>query len=502
MLRTLFTLVLTAAAVRAEDVVVHGNVLFPIQTARAGVTAAARAADVSRAIERAAQDSRVNSSELTIAETAEESAVLANRAFLFAVTNDDARAAGLPRDELARRYRDRAALAISEYRNAWTLSELGPKLGFLLLDLFLLGLFVWFTQWAARRLSNWLGNRCRDWFARFRPLSRSILLPAFLVLRTFVAILILAAVVAAAAYGLSLFSSTRPLANSLLDLLRGTSSQVAGAILGYLPDLATVFAIVFLGWQAIRLLRGLADAVAEGTIRWQGFAPEWAEPTFDLAAFLLVVLAIVMAFPYLPGGDSPALRGASIFIGVLVSLGSGSTVGSAISGVIITYMRPFQVGDRVKIGDSEGDVIEKSILVTRIRTVKNVEVIVPNSTVLGTQILNYSSLARRDGLILHTTITIGYGTPWPKVHALMIAAARATPGIVEAPAPFVLQTALNDFHISYQINAYTREPNRMQDIQGALHENIQTQFAASGVEILSPAYLAMRDGNPSTIPVS
>jgi len=169
---------------------------------------------------------------------------------------------------------------------------------------------------------------------------------------------------------------------------------------------------------------------------------------------------------------------------------------------VLTYMRPFRVGEYVKIADSTGDVLEKNLLVTRLRTVKNVEVVIPNGAVLGNQILNYSAMARKRGLILNTTVTIGYDAPWRTVHELLNCAARQTDGILADPPPFVLQTALNDFNVSYQLNAYTDRPNDMVDIYSRLHENIQDSFNRAGVEIMSPSYYALRDGNTVTIPES
>ncbi|TFH49653.1 MAG: mechanosensitive ion channel, partial [Methanothrix sp.] len=179
-----------------------------------------------------------------------------------------------------------------------------------------------------------------------------------------------------------------------------------------------------------------------------------------------------------------------------------SAIANIVAGVILTYMRAFKLGDRVKIADTIGDVVEKTLLVTRVRTIKNVDITVPNAMVLSSHIINYSSTAEDDGLILHTTITIGYDAPWRQVHELMIAAARATSNILETPAPFVLQTSLDDFYVSYQINAYTDKPSVMARTYSELHQNIQEKFNEGGVEIMPPHYATLRDGNMTTIPES
>jgi small-conductance mechanosensitive channel len=214
----------------------------------------------------------------------------------------------------------------------------------------------------------------------------------------------------------------------------------------------------------------------------------------------VIALALVLAFPYLPGSASPAFQGVSIFIGLLLSLGSTSVVANIVSGLVLTYTHAFRVGDRVRIADTVGDVIEKGLLVTRMRTIKNVEITVPNGMVMGSHIINYSAVAQEHGLILNTTITLGYDIPWRLIHETLIKAAQATNGILPEPRPFVLQTSLDDFYVSYELNAYTDQPNKMIVVYSELHQNIQDFCNEAGIEILSPHYGALRDGNPSTIP--
>jgi small-conductance mechanosensitive channel len=171
-----------------------------------------------------------------------------------------------------------------------------------------------------------------------------------------------------------------------------------------------------------------------------------------------------------------------------------------IGGVMITSMRPFRLGDVIQVGDTRGTVVEKSLLVTRIRTPKNVEVTLPNATVLGSQILNYTAQSKERALLLHTTVTIGYDVPWRQVHDLLLEAARTAEGILQDPPPFVNQTGLDDFYVSYQLNAATKDPERMNEIYSRLHEAIQDAFFKAGVEIMSPHFAALRDGNTAAIP--
>jgi small-conductance mechanosensitive channel len=258
--------------------------------------------------------------------------------------------------------------------------------------------------------------------------------------------------------------------------------------------------IVVLTRIVLRVVRAGFRELEVGRVSISGFYPDWARPTYNIVRLLVIALAGVSIFPYLPGSGSSAFQSISIFVGVLVSLGSSSAVANAVAGVILTYMRPFSVGDRIRSGDAEGMVVAKNLLVVRLRTDKNEEVTLPSATVLGAHVTNYSARARREGLLVHTAVTIGYTEPWRKVHALLLAAARGSPGLVDEPGPFVLQTALDDFYVHYQLNAYCRDPVPLPAILAALHERIQDQFAAAGVEIMSPHYTALRDGHGIAYP--
>lgn len=298
----------------------------------------------------------------------------------------------------------------------------------------------------------------------------------------------------------SLFPWTRNLAGRLLEAIAIPLRLSMRAFLDYLPNLLVLALVLLACRYLLKLLRLVSRGVHSGRLRFQGFHSEWAEPTYKLARVLVWASALIVAFPYLPGSDSEVFKGVTIFAGIVFSLGSTGLMGNAIAGVLLTYMRAFRVGDRIQVGDTLGDVVESSLLVTRVRTIKNVDVTIPNAMLLGSQVQNFSANAPDRGLILHTTVTIGYDAPWRTVHRLLIEAAKATEGILPEPEPFVLQTSLDDFYVSYQINAYTRNPQAMANLYSALHMNIQEAFNTAGVEIMSPHYRAERDGNAIAIP--
>jgi small-conductance mechanosensitive channel len=244
----------------------------------------------------------------------------------------------------------------------------------------------------------------------------------------------------------------------------------------------------------------LFSSVERGIPVIPGLVPELAAPTRQLARWLSYILALIVIFPYLPGSGSPAFQGVGIFVGLMVSLGSSGPIGNIVSGIVLTYSRSFTVGDRVRIADTTGDIISAGLVSTKVLTIKNEEVTIPNSTILGNHIVNYTKRASQQGLILHTGVTIGYDAPWRTVHKLLTEAALATDGVLHEPLPFVLQTSLDDSYVAYEINAYTRDAGRMVVIYSDLRQNIQDIFNAAGVEIMSPHYAALRDGNTVTTP--
>jgi small-conductance mechanosensitive channel len=293
---------------------------------------------------------------------------------------------------------------------------------------------------------------------------------------------------------------TRPSARRLMDYVEEPITFVGQGLIDSLPNFFYLAVIALVTRLGLRLVRFLFNEVERGAIGFPNFPAEWAPPTYRLLRVLLVALALVAAYPYIPGSSSPAFQGISVFLGLLISLSSSAAIGNIVSGTVLTYTGGFRLNDRVRIGDTTGDIVETSMLVTKIRTIKNVVVSIPNAVVLSSPMVNYSALARKDGLILHTGVTIGYDAPWRQVHDLLITAARRTPGIVEAPPPFVLQTALNDFYVAYEVNAFTHDAHRMVQIYSDLHANIQDAFNEAGVEIMSPHFGALRDGNRIAIP--
>jgi small-conductance mechanosensitive channel len=299
----------------------------------------------------------------------------------------------------------------------------------------------------------------------------------------------------------SIFPFTRGWADELFQLIWSPFKGIFIAVWEYLPNLFKVLVIYFVMKYVIRFLEYIFSEIGSEKLIVTGFYPDWAMTTFNILKFILYAFMFVLIFPYLPGSGSDIFKGVSIFIGVLFSLGSSTAIANMVAGLVITYMRPFKIGDRIKIGEVTGDVLEKTLLVTRVRTIKNEVVTIPNSSVLSGNTTNYTIEANEKGLIVHTTVTIGYDIPWKQVHQVLIDAALRVETILKEPTPFVLQPSLDDFYVSYQVNAYTKEANKQATIYSSLHQNIQDVCNERGIEILSPHYRAARDGNSTTIPM-
>ena len=432
--------------------------------------------------------------------------ILAGSNRIMGITESDAKAAERSRAELAEEYTEVLRLVVKQYREDHTWRRywwgvLYAALATAIISALLVALF--FIRSSARsRMERWLARR----EAEGAPLSvalrlRRYLGPPFTALfRTLFWIVILGLLQTYTTVVLGFFASTRYTSYRITNWLLSEFAAFGKTCVGYVPNLLLILCIFLVTSYLIKVNKYIFQEISNQRVTIRGFYPDWAEPTAKLTRTLILAAAAIVVFPYLPGSESPAFKGISVFLGVLLSLGSTSAVAHAVAGTILTYMRAFQVGDFVRIGNDVGEVTEKTLLVTRICTQKNELVTIPNGTVLGGVVVNYSAEARHKGVIFHTTVTIGYSAPWRQVHELLTSAALATEDVLRDPEPFVVQTALNDFYVGYELNAYTVNPKNMQNIYSRLHQNIQDKFNEAGVEINSPHYTSLRDGNRTTIP--
>lgn len=293
-------------------------------------------------------------------------------------------------------------------------------------------------------------------------------------------------------YVLTRFPWTRAAGRRMLAAIADPLRNMGENFVAAIPNMVLLAIIFFVTRYVLGLARLYFDALERGTIARGSFEPEWAQPTFGLVRIVIIAFGLIIAYPLIPGSDSLAFKGLSILAGALVALGSSAAMANIIAGYLILYRRAFRIGDRVQIGEVIGIVTDLRLQVTHLRNHRNEEINIPNATILTSEVVNFSIAARQGKLVLHTEVGIGYEVPWRQVEAMLIDAARATPGVMAEPPPFVLQTQLGDFAVVYALHACTDQTILIPHVYADLHRNILDQFNANGVQIMTPAY----EGDP------
>ncbi|NSL89424.1 mechanosensitive ion channel [Chitinophaga sp. Mgbs1] len=465
-----------------------------------------RAANIERKLQQLEHDPFFAADSLKPAANENNVDIIYNDIILMTVTDDDALWLERDKSSVAAEYAAIMRKEILLQKDQNSLKNVLIRIGWLALILAVFGLIVYGINRVFKRIRIRLIKRKEEYFKGVKVKGYALLNQQkqlglfYSALKIIRIVLILFIFYITLPLIFSIFPWTKGIADKLIDWTLSPIKAILAGVLQYLPKLLTILVIYIVTRYLVRLVNYLAAEIACGNLQIKGFYADWAMPTASGIKFLLYAFMFVVIFPYLPGSDSKIFQGVSVFLGILFSLGSSSAISNVVAGFVITYMRPFKIGDRIKIGDITGDVIEKTLLVTRLRTIKNEEITVPNASVLNGHTINFTSSSKDLGLILHTTVTIGYDVPWKQVQELLIRAALATDGILKDRPPFVLQTALNDFSVAYEINAFTDQSHKMAVIYSGLHQQIQDQFNAAGIEIMSPQYHAHRDGSASTIP--
>ncbi len=491
----------------AHPVMLLTDTLFSIYTRIGSFSAAERADAISRRIKNLYDDAFFNPDSLLIVRNeVTYDIVYENDNIIMSVTDLDALWYNESADKIASVYLAKIKNGIRVEKQENSIWSWLTRIGYIALIIFGIWLIIHGINRLFRRISSTLKAHKDRYFKGFSIRKVQVLTAdqhyyfAMRINNIFRLVIIVLAFYLALPLFFGVFPQTKSFATVLWRWIITPATAIFDSILHFLPNLFTIIVIYIATRYLIKIVKYFAIEIDKENIRLNGFYKEWARPTYNIVKFLIYAFMFIIIFPYLPGFQSDAFKGVSVFLGVLISLGSSSAISNLIAGLVITYMRPFKKGDRVKIGDVVGDVIEKTMLVTRIRTIKNEDITVPNSTILSSHTINYSANAQETGLIVHTTVTIGYDVPWKEVHQALIDAALQTECILQQPLPFVMQTSLDDFYVSYQLNAYTKDANKQAVIYSHLHQNIQDTCNGRGIEIMSPHYRSMRDGNPSTIP--
>ncbi len=491
-------------------VMLDNQELFTIRQGIGSFSAQERAKSITTRIEKIADDDALSPEDLTIKIDPEDKnpSIILGDTVIATITSKDAKLHSVSQEVLAERALAKIKAAIVRYRQERQPDNLLKDAALTVSATLSTVLIFWVIIFISSRVFPQIQRLITSLvpgvvFQNFEIISsRTIGIFSLRVLQFIRTLIILTILYFYLTFVLRLFPWTRKFGDGFLQYFFSALEVISQEIAKYLPNIFIILIIVFITHYLLRAIKPFFTGLERENLVINGFYPDWAKPTYNLLSLLIIALAIVIAFPYLPGFNSPAFQGVSVFLGVLFSLGSTSAIANVVGGIILIYTRSFQLGDKISIGDVIGDVIEKGLLVTRIRTPSNRIITIPNSSLLNTNVINFTVSQRefKQPLILQTTVTLGYDLPWRKVHATLKEAALATKFIVSEPAPFVLQTSLDDFYVSYQLNAYTDHPSKMVYIYSELHQNIQDKCNEVGIEIMSPHYKALRDGNHSTIP--
>ena len=487
-------------------VIVEGDTLYYLFAKRGGHTPQQRAEMNAAAITELGKRFNLQPDSVYIDSSDIVTDLMYGNKVLSSFTDQDGLWEGCSRDQLAAAKRKVIVDKLKVMKDEHSLWQLGKRILYFILVI--VGQFLLF------KLTIWLFNKLKARIQRLKdtklkPISiqdyelldtqKQVNLLVFLASLLRYAVMLLQLILTVPLL-FAIFPQTKDLAYKLFSYIWEPIKSIFLGIVEYIPNLFTIFAIWLAVKYLVRLVRYLASEIQSERLKIGGFYADWAMPTFHIVRFLLYAFMIAMIYPYLPGSKSGVFQGISVFVGLIVSLGSSTVIGNIIAGLVITYMRPFKLGDRIKLNDTTGNVIEKTPLVTRIRTPKNEVVTIPNSFIMSSHTVNFSQSARDYGLIIHSEVSIGYDIPWRKTHQLLIEAALNTPGVVDDPRPFVLETSLQDYYPVYQVNAYIKDANQLAQVYSDLHQNIQDRFNEEGIEIMSPHYIATRDGNETTIP--
>lgn len=486
--------------------IIDGDTLFVIYARKGGMLPEARVSAVRSKIYEMGKRLTMFVDSIYVFESEMSSDVMMGEDVILSVTDLDALWMGMERLKLAETYRDAISEKVKQLHETYGLQQKLMSLVWVALIIAIQVFIIWFIVWFFRRwkfrITRRLLNRIKSISIKNYPLldTHRLGVVILFVLNLVRLSLILFILLVGLGFMFSFFPETQAFTYTALGFIWNPLSDILQSAVAYLPKLFKIIVIVICFHYLLKLVRYFADEVASGRLKINGFYADWAMPTHTILRVLLYSFMFVMIWPLLPNSDSEIFQGVSVFIGLVVSLGSTSVVGNVMAGLVMTYMRPFHVGDYIRYGDTEGEVVEKSMLVTRIRTRKNELVTIPNSNMMSSQTFNYTLSAREYGVIVHTKITIGYDEPWHKIERLLLEAADKTDGIKRSPRPYVRITTLDDFYVEYEINGCTERAKTLPAVYSALHQNILDTMHGAGVEIMSPHIQARRDDLPLQIP--
>ncbi|MEN8255991.1 MAG: mechanosensitive ion channel family protein [Verrucomicrobiota bacterium] len=505
-------LVLPFFAVQAEEgggtngtamVMFHGQELFEI-TSISSVSADSRVEILVKRFKKLAKSPLVSTKKFTVHDddNLKISAIMSGTDMVCAVWKSDAELHAVPREKLAEHWRDSIADIIDQYRKDYTTESYMKGAAFAAVTTIAFLIILWLVCKLCKKEMKLVEEKfAGQQMFKFLDGDSIITVNGYLMkLVRFVVIAV--AFIIYLDIVLSLFPWTFNMSARLFELISSPLVKFGHGFVDNLPNLFSLLVIWIIVSFILRTIKHIFTQIGEGKVRIKGFYQDWADTTYGLIRMVIIVFAAVVAFPYIPGSSSPAFKGISIFMGVLVSLGSSSAVGNIFGSLMLTYMRAFAPGDFVEINGQRGTVMARRTFSTRLKTPTNEIISIPNASVSANHIINFSRMTKSLGVNIGTAVTIGYDVPWRTVHELLLKSAEGVPDVLEDPAPTILQLALDDFYVKYKLVISTKNPAGQFRILSNIHQNIQDNFAEAGVEIMSPHFQANRVGEEVAIPPS
>jgi len=481
---------------KGKPVVIEADTLFSIYPVHGGSSYITRANNIINMIYRLGEDRSVKPDSIYLSLLDGFIEIMYKDRAIIILSEDDALWMNIPIDSLAKIYREKIVDKIKYLQEKNSLKNTIKRTLMFAGVLIALGLFFYGLNYLSKKIKILLKKYIESKFTaivirnyQLLNLQQAIKIVFFVVNILRYSLMVLGLIIAVPIL-FFIFPQTRDIAETLFGYILTPIKSILSSIISYIPNLFTIAIIWLFVHYVLKGLKYISNEIAMGRLKIPGFYSDWASPTFNLIRFFLYAFMIAMIYPYLPGSKTGVFQGVSVFIGIIISLGSTAVIGNIMAGLVIIYMRPFKIGDMIKLNDTIGKVIEKTPFVTRICTLKNEIITIPNSFILSSQTINYSTSADHYGLIIHTSIGVGYDVPNKHVHELLIKAARMTNGVISEREPFVLDKKFEDLYQQYEINAYIKDANAISRISSDLHHNIQNVFIEAGIELRVPFTVA------------
>lgn len=472
-------------------VVLDNDTLFTIYANLAAYSNTERAKTAQSRIRQLFEDPFFTVDSLKIGNTFDVKTITYKSNMIIAVDEIDALWLGTSKDSLAHSYKNIISESVLKAKKNHSFQTILKQIGEIILIFVVVITLIFFINKLITRFKRYFTSQNKFfpngiYFRTYQIIPKRILnVFVFRLLTLIKYFLYVLVIISSITLALKIFPSTEIWARKAQEIILLPLETFYQSIINYLPNLIIIgLVIVGVNW-ILSIIKYFVNEIETENLKFNNFYPEWAKPTYQIVRFLVIILTLIIIFPYLPGSGTIAFQGISVFLGVLISIGSSSAIANAVAGIVITYMRPFKLNDWIKTGEIVGIVLEKNALVTRLKTINNEDITVPNSAILSGATVNYSSLGRSDGLVITTEIEIDFNVPFATVEKLLIRSANLTPGITNRLSPYIFYKKLNDTTTTYEINAISYEPQNMYFIKSDLIRNIQKTFTTENIPLRS-----------------